>query len=161
MIYFVTARDIGRVKIGYSANPRNRLVGLQTGCPVRLVMERVMHGYEVDEADLHSRFAPHRLNGEWFSLAAEIEALMANLPAPEWSKAVDTPDADGACGPLAKAFVERMNAVAAMRSIAPSTLSAQVLGSGVLLKRMTEGKTITLAKFEKACAMLDELEQAQ
>lgn len=160
MIYFVTARDIGRVKIGYSANPRNRLLALQTGCPVRLAMERVAEGTEWDEAELHGRFSPHRLNGEWFSLAAEIEDLMATLSPPEWAREAETPDPSTSGGPLARAFVERMNAVAAKLGMAPSTLSAQVLGSGVLLKRMAEGKTITLAKYEKACAALGELERA-
>ena len=82
MIYFVTARDIARVKIGYSTNPARRLSKLQSDSPVKLVLERVIDGEVSDELALHDLFAGHRLSGEWFNLTPEIEAHMAELPRP-------------------------------------------------------------------------------
>ena len=82
MIYFITARDIGRVKIGYSAAPHKRFSKVQSDSPVNLTLERVCAGCESAEARLHVRFSEHRLGGEWFALAPEIEEHMATLPEP-------------------------------------------------------------------------------
>ena len=84
MIYFVTARDLGVVKIGFAQKPQERFHTIQSHSPISLNLERVMVGSIEDEAELHSRFAAHRMRGEWFSLAPEIEALMASLPGHEW-----------------------------------------------------------------------------
>lgn len=81
MIYFITARDIGRVKIGYSADPARRFSKVQSDSPVNLALERVCPGCESEEARLHTRFADYRLSGEWFALAGPIEAHMETLPA--------------------------------------------------------------------------------
>ena len=82
MIYFVTAREIGRVKIGHSQNPTKRFAKIQTDSPFPLVLERVCAGGESDEARLHVLFAEARINREWFGLTPEIEAHMETLPAP-------------------------------------------------------------------------------
>jgi hypothetical protein len=82
MIYFITARDIGRVKIGYSAKPRVRFQKMQSDSPTRLALERVCDGDEAVEAALHERFAAFRQHGEWFTISAEIASHMATLPAP-------------------------------------------------------------------------------
>ncbi len=84
MIYFVTARELGAVKIGFAEKPQERFHTIQSHSPVTLNLERVMVGSREDEAGLHSRFAAHRTRGEWFSLTPEIEALMAGLPTHEW-----------------------------------------------------------------------------
>lgn len=83
MIYFITAREIGRVKIGFSDNPRARLGKMRVDCPLPLELERVCAGSEVDEADLHARFSAYRMNGEWFTLSLEIERFMRTLDEPE------------------------------------------------------------------------------
>lgn len=88
MIYFVTAREVGRVKIGFSASPWRRLNKLQSDSPVALVLERTMQGEFQDEAALHKRFSPDRVCGEWFALTSEIEAFMADLPKPVRQRAV-------------------------------------------------------------------------
>lgn len=80
MIYFVTAREIGRVKIGYSENPEARFSKLQSDSPITLALERVMDGEVSDEMALHERFADARLSGEWFALTADLDAFMAGLP---------------------------------------------------------------------------------
>jgi hypothetical protein len=163
MIYFITARDIGRVKIGYSAKPARRFSKVQSDSPTPLCLERVCDGTTTAEAALHARFSKHRIAGEWFALTPEIEAHMATLAAPVTERRARKPKAipnDGS-GPLALALIERMHRVADAQGVAASTLSARVLGSGAILASLEAGKTITLAKFEKACAMLDELERVQ
>lgn len=82
MIYFVTAREVGRVKIGYSAAPKGRFVKMRTDSPVSLVMERVCDGDKLAEREIHQRFNVSRADGEWFHLTPEIEAFMATLEHP-------------------------------------------------------------------------------
>lgn len=81
MIYFVTAREIGRVKIGFSDAPRSRFVKMRTDSPVPLELERICDGSMEDERELHQRFQRDRVNREWFTISDEIEAHMATLPA--------------------------------------------------------------------------------
>lgn len=57
-------------------------------------------------------------------------------------------------------LIARIKALAVATGKAPSTLSASLLGSGKTLSELEAGKTITLAKYERALAKLDELERA-
>ncbi|PTQ64492.1 Meiotically Up-regulated Gene 113 (MUG113) protein [Sphingomonas sp. PP-CE-3G-477] len=82
MIYFITARDVGRVKIGFSDNPWSRFGKMQSDSPVRLKLERMIEGDVTLEKGFHARFADHRAFGEWFALAAPIEEFMVTLPKP-------------------------------------------------------------------------------
>jgi tRNA isopentenyl-2-thiomethyl-A-37 hydroxylase MiaE len=84
MIYFVTAREVGRVKIGYAKEPQARFVSIQTHSPVTLVLERVCEGNAEEEARLHERFAADRVRGEWFVITPEIERFLESLPRHEW-----------------------------------------------------------------------------
>lgn len=79
MIYFITAREIGRVKIGYSAEPRSRFIKMRTDSPVPLELERICDGTLSDERILHAQFAHWRCEGEWFELSPAIEAHMETL----------------------------------------------------------------------------------
>jgi hypothetical protein len=68
-VYFIS--DGAAVKIGIAANPQQRLGELQTGNGKRLVL---LHAIESNnsrrlEGELHRRFAPNRLAGEWFNLS--------------------------------------------------------------------------------------------
>ena len=83
MIYFVTARSVGRVKIGLSDNPAGRFVKMQVDSPVPLTLERVCPGEIAEERLLHEKFAADRAAGEWFVLSGAIDAHMATLPEPE------------------------------------------------------------------------------
>jgi hypothetical protein len=56
-------------------------------------------------------------------------------------------------------LISRIRALAEMTGKAPTTLSGQLLGSGASLAALEEGKTITLAKYERAMAELDALEK--
>lgn len=58
-------------------------------------------------------------------------------------------------------LIARIKSAAKAHNLASSTMSARVLGSGQALANLEAGRTITLAKFEKAMARLDDLERAQ
>jgi hypothetical protein len=84
VIYFITCREVGRVKIGFSAKPQARASVAQVGSPLPLELERVCDGTRGDEAALHERFSDARAHGEWFRLTPEIEGFMAALPRYVW-----------------------------------------------------------------------------
>lgn len=55
------------VKIGFTERSvRQRIVGLQTGCPKKLETYATLRGSRDDEREFHDRFADLRMNGEWF-----------------------------------------------------------------------------------------------
>jgi hypothetical protein len=74
-IYFVTF-DHQRVKIGFAVNVGNRMKGLATGAPSKLVLLLSVQGTLRDEQLIHKRFGAHRLYGEWFDLCNEIKAFI-------------------------------------------------------------------------------------
>jgi len=57
-------------------------------------------------------------------------------------------------------LIARIHALAAKTGKAPSTLSAQLLGSGKRLSELEAGRTITLAIYERALPKLSEMEAA-
>lgn len=59
-----------------------------------------------------------------------------------------------------QSLIARIEALAEKRQKAPSTIGAELLGSGQAFANLVAGKTITLAKFERAMAALDEAERA-
>jgi hypothetical protein len=56
-------------------------------------------------------------------------------------------------------LIARINALAQKLDRSPATLSAKVLGGGQVLADLESGKTITLAKYERAKALLDRMER--
>ena len=76
--YFVGWKG-GPVKIGRAADPRKRLLELQTSCPYRLHLWALSSYPMHQEKRLHTRFTDHRMWGEWFSWHPELEAMMASL----------------------------------------------------------------------------------
>lgn len=81
MIYFITAREVARVKIGFSDNPQLRFVKMQADSPCELVIERICEGSVADEAELHQHFASDHVRGEWFALSDRVEEHMRSVPA--------------------------------------------------------------------------------
>ena len=57
-------------------------------------------------------------------------------------------------------LIDRIRALAAKTDRAPATVAATILGSGQSFSNLESGKTITLAKYERALVKLDELERA-
>lgn len=82
-VYFITAREVGKVKIGCAYEPFRRLNHMQSCCPVDLVLEAVFKGAYKEEKEYHRQFAEHRARGEWFNLCPEIEALIATVAPPK------------------------------------------------------------------------------
>lgn len=76
-IYFVRAGDDGPVKIGISHNVTRRVAGMQTASAVPLFLLRVIDGSNAVEREMHHRFAPLRIRGEWFSYSAEMLTVQA------------------------------------------------------------------------------------
>jgi len=68
VIYFIQDEGLNLVKIGYTGDTdaSERLRALQTGSPAGLVLLTTIPGDRAREASLHERFAPLRVNGEWF-----------------------------------------------------------------------------------------------
>lgn len=69
-VYIVGASAEGPVKIGSSANPKSRLMGIQNGHPLRL---SVLDSRGHDDAKrietlTHRLLKAHRLVGEWFAV---------------------------------------------------------------------------------------------
>lgn len=87
-VYFITAREIGRVKIGHAVNSSRRLWELQTASSCKLRLEAVIPGGRREERELHAKFSSLKVRGEWFSLTPQIEELIA---ASKTSPAEDDP----------------------------------------------------------------------
>lgn len=61
------------VKIGFTAGGlTRRLSELQTGSPVPLVVLATVEGKKFQERDLHRRFRPYRVSGEWFRFEGDV-----------------------------------------------------------------------------------------
>jgi len=81
VIYFIQAAIIGRIKIGFTSNDdfQTRMDGLQTGSPVQLRILATCPGSELEEKELHARFADYRVRGEWFRPGRRLVRLIASL----------------------------------------------------------------------------------
>lgn len=65
-VYFIQGLCGGAIKVGYSADPKKRLLELQTGYPDTLTILLMIPGDERTERTLHRLFEASRLKGEWF-----------------------------------------------------------------------------------------------
>jgi len=77
-VYFIQA-STGHIKIGYAQDVEARLKTLQVAHPTPLLVLAVSGGGMPQERKYHTRFADHRLLGEWFAphpdILAEIDRL--------------------------------------------------------------------------------------
>ena len=80
-VYFILARDVGYVKIGFSTNIKRRLSDLQVGSPYAFILLAVAEGDQVREKELHERFQKYRLSGEWFAYSEELRNFVLDR---EW-----------------------------------------------------------------------------
>lgn len=81
VVYFIRAKGVSLVKIGYSSNPEQRLRNLQTSCPHQLDILATLPGSQQTEADIHKKFGHLRMNGEWFRLTSELFAFIGEITA--------------------------------------------------------------------------------
>lgn len=65
-VYVIGAEGSSVVKIGKATDIPDRLGGIQTGNPERLVIRWAVAGGRSLEKALHSQFKPFRKEGEWF-----------------------------------------------------------------------------------------------
>jgi hypothetical protein len=82
-VYFISARELDMVKIGYSFNPIHRFRHLRTLCPVELTLEGAIPGDRSKEAELHRRFKLARVRGEWFKLTPDLRREIKRSSRPE------------------------------------------------------------------------------
>ena len=80
MIYFIQNGDT--VKIGYAANPDQRVASLRSSSPHVIRVLGVMEGSPGDERALHQMFAQHRIRREWFKWCGDIQDYIANMALP-------------------------------------------------------------------------------
>jgi hypothetical protein len=79
-IYFIGFDNY--VKIGFTADLRRRLGGLQTSCPVALTIYFSLPGSKNDEALFHLKFARQKLKREWFRREGELADFLEQRGAP-------------------------------------------------------------------------------
>jgi sRNA-binding protein len=72
-VYFISARELDLVKIGYAHDPVRRYYHLRTFSPVELTLEGAIAGGYEQERQLHQRFALARARGEWFKLTPNLQ----------------------------------------------------------------------------------------
>lgn len=71
---YIVKTESGKVKIGVSSKPKNRIASLQTATYERLIDTHVSpkcFNYLKIEENLHDFFKSNRLNGEWFDIPFE------------------------------------------------------------------------------------------
>lgn len=81
-IYFVSSNEVPDfpVKIGISdIAVTARLQGLQCACPFELEVLASMRGTAAGEAELHRRFKPSLIRGEWFRRTPELMATIERI----------------------------------------------------------------------------------
>lgn len=78
-IYFVAAPEANRIKIGYSAQPQQRIHSLMTSSAYKLETLAIIIGSREQEQAMHQQFAHLRVHWEWFSDCAEIRSFIAEL----------------------------------------------------------------------------------
>lgn len=77
MVYFIGTEDKKYVKIGYcNRDPQGRVSTLQIGCPLEIKLIGTMSGNMADEVNLHRKFLPYHIRGEWFKLSDEIKQFI-------------------------------------------------------------------------------------
>lgn len=81
-VYFITARDVDLVKIGYADNPLRRLRELRTSSPIPLALEGAIPGGREKERELHELYAKLRMRGEWFAITSALEEEIAEASLP-------------------------------------------------------------------------------
>lgn len=77
-VYAVRIVGFDLVKIGYSADPKRRLLALERGSGMTGGLDMIMSfpAKPAVERALHKKFAASHMFGEWFRLSGEVEAWL-------------------------------------------------------------------------------------
>jgi hypothetical protein len=70
--YFVQPIGGGLIKIGQSTTPQRRMLALQCGSPVSLILLGSLDGEIYPEGKLHEMFKGDRSHGEWFRPSKDL-----------------------------------------------------------------------------------------
>ena len=69
-VYFIEC--MGRIKIGFALDVRERLIDLQNAAPRKLKLLGKIAGDKFVERSIHHKLADHRSHGEWFFAVPEV-----------------------------------------------------------------------------------------
>lgn len=78
-VYFLLAPDIGRLKIGFSIDPSNRVGDLSTCSPVKLELLKTVKASSDLEQLLHHLLKKKKVHGEWFEATPGLLAFIKRL----------------------------------------------------------------------------------
>lgn len=78
-VYLIGMMGTKFIKIGYSAQPNQRLKELQTACPFSLKLIGFCPGSKKHERGLHHQLRDYRRNGEWFEFDSTEAMRMIEL----------------------------------------------------------------------------------
>ena len=78
-IYFISAKECSRIKIGWSGSVLSRLRALQTASPVALELILTVPATHNLEKAVHAKFSKYRAKDEWFFSCDEIYAFIELL----------------------------------------------------------------------------------
>ena len=82
-VYAIQIKNQNLFKVGYAANPEQRLRELQVGNPFDLILYRRIETFfalEVEKA-IHALLSGYEVRGEWFDVSPEIIDSVFGLPA--------------------------------------------------------------------------------
>ncbi len=84
-VYFVSAHELKRVKIGRTNNIYARLSKFKVHSPVDIRLWLVIACHTKEDAinkekELHDKFTSFRIKGEWFMIVREIEEYVLSQP---------------------------------------------------------------------------------
>lgn len=75
-IYLIRATDSGRVKLGFSRNPKRRFKNLNAASHEDLKLIALLPGcYQWQERGMHAMLAKARVKNEWYASLEAIEAI--------------------------------------------------------------------------------------
>lgn len=72
----------GHVKIGWSADPKDRLRQMQTGSPDQMTLLGTVEWPQWRELETHRKLSNWRIRGEWFRLEGAVADFIARLTPP-------------------------------------------------------------------------------
>jgi hypothetical protein len=78
-VYFVQARESGRIRIGVSKDPEARLTNMRVGSPEPLSLMFSVDGSAQLEKDIQMKFAHLHVVGEWFEPRPELLDFLREL----------------------------------------------------------------------------------
>ncbi|MCC6775605.1 MAG: GIY-YIG nuclease family protein [Hyphomicrobiales bacterium] len=74
LVYFMTCQEF--VKLGWTTDPYQRLMGSQVGNPHLIELPAMMRGGEREERILHREFKQYHHRAEWFRNEGDLKDLL-------------------------------------------------------------------------------------